>query len=118
MKGDKNNKMFKLWSNFMEKNEKKIINDFCSKIKNEIIGDLTLDEYSQFRFWRYHSSEQLKPFYKTFKKETKSNIPYTIFCELLWNSLDGIILEGLEDMDNAEFKKIISSMSSTQTGEA
>jgi len=83
-----------------------------------MIGNLTLDEYSQFRLWKYHSIKYLKPFHKKFKKETKTEMPYGIFCELLWNSLDGFDLDGLGGIGDAEFEEIVSSIRGTQMGEA
>ena len=102
--------MFELYSKFIGENEEEIIDDFCIKIKEQMIGNLTLDEYSRFRFWKNHSGDYLKDFYKTFKAETKSDIPYNIFCELMWNSLDEAIPE--------ELKEIVSSIKSIQVGEA
>ena len=107
MKGDK---MFELYSKFIGENEEVIIDDFCDKIKKELIGDLTLDEYSRFRFWKDHSSKHLKTFYKTFKGETKSDMPYNIFCELMWNTLDEALPE--------ELQEIVNSIKSIQMGEA
>ena len=107
MKGDR---MFELYSEFVGKNEKEIIDDFCSKIKKEMIGDLTLDEYSRFRFWKNHSGDHLKGFYETFKVETKSDMPYNIFCELMWNTLDDALPEDLQE--------IVNSIKGIQVGEA
>ena len=95
MKGDR---MFELYSEFVGKNEKEIIDDFCSKVKRETIGDLTLDEYSRFRFWEDHLSDELKSFYKVFKDETKSDVSYNTFCELMWNTLDSSLPENLQEM--------------------
>ena len=72
MKGDsklKNiNDTFELYSEFVGKNEKQIIDDFCDKVKNELLGNLTLDEYSRFRFWKHQVSKSLNTFYSQFKK--------------------------------------------------
>jgi hypothetical protein len=87
-----------------------IIDDFCSKVKRETIGDLTLDEYSRFRFWEDHLSDELKSFYKVFKDETKSDVSYNTFCELMWQTLDENIPE--------EMKDIIHSIKGKQIGEA
>ena len=102
--------MFELYSKFIGENEEVIIDDFCDKIKKELIGDLTLDEYSRFRFWKDHSDKHLKTFYRTFKKETKSDISYNIFCELMWNTLDEALPENLQE--------IADSIKSIQMGEA
>ena len=107
MKGDK---MFELYAKFIGKNEKKIIDDFCKKIKRELIGDLTLDEYSRFRFWKNHSNKYLRTFYKVFKEDTKGEMPYDIFCELMWNTLDDALPEDLQE--------ILDSVKSIQMGEA
>ena len=90
--------MFELYAEFVSENEQKIIDDFCSKVRNEMVGDLTLDEYSRFRFWKNHSAKHLNTFYKKFKEEAKSDIPYDIFCELMWNTLDEALPEGLKEV--------------------
>ena len=97
----KEDNMFELYSEFVGKNEKNILDDFCKKVKRELIGDLTLDEYSRFRFWEDHTSKNLKAFYKIFKEETKGDMPYKIFCELMWNTLDDMLPENLQEMLNS-----------------
>ena len=54
MKGDK---VTEIYANFVDDNQDSIINDFCNKIKEHLIGDLTLDEYSRFMFWKNYSEE-------------------------------------------------------------
>jgi len=107
MKGDK---MFELYAKFIGKNEKKIIDDFCDKVRNEMVGDLTLDEYSRFRFWKNHSASHLRTFYKKFKKEACSDITFHTFCELMWSTLD----EAMPD----DLQEIMDSVKSIQMGEA
>ena len=108
MKGDE---MFELYAEFIGANEKEIIDDFCSKVKRETIGDLTLDEYSRFAFWKEHVGSELNHFYSKFKEDTKTTIPYNLFCELMWNTLDG------KDIPE-ELQEIMSSIKSLQVGEA
>ena len=103
--------MFELYSKFVGKNKEKIIDDFCNKIKKELIGDLTLDEYSRFAFWKEHVGSELNHFYSKFKEDTKSDLPYNVFCELMWNTLDG------KDLPE-ELQEIMSSIKSLQVGEA
>ena len=100
MKGDK---MFESYALYIGDNEEEIINEFCDKIRKELIGDLTLDEYSRFRFWKNHTVDELKHFYKKFKKETKSDMNYNRFCELMWNTLDNVddIPDEIKDMIEA-----------------
>ena len=102
--------MFELYAEFIGKNEKKIIDDFCVKIKKELIGDLTLDEYSRFRFWKDYTSESLKKFHKKYKKDTKKDVSYDIFCELMWESLDNMLPE--------EIKKMLNVIKGVQIAEA
>lgn len=80
--------MLNAYSLYVEKNEEEIINDFCDKIRNDLIGDLTLDEYSKFRFWKDLTSDELRFFYKKFRKETKTDMNYNSFCEYMWFVLD------------------------------
>ena len=107
MKGDK---MFEAYAKYVGDNEKEIVDDFCSKIKKDLVGDLTLDEYSRFRFWTNHTEDELRHFHRRFKDETKDNMPYNIFCELMWHSLDDIAPDGLKD--------VIDSIKGMQIGQA
>ena len=45
-------KMSKRYEIYMNDNEERIVDDFCKEIKKERVSDLTLDEYSRFRFWK------------------------------------------------------------------
>ena len=96
MKGDK---MFELYAEFIGKNEEEIIDDFCLKLKEELIGDLTIDEYSRFRFWKHFTSKELKLLYKDFKNGTNDEyFNYEKFCELLWNKMDDTMPEEIKDI--------------------
>ena len=79
---------------FINKNEEKIINDFCDKIKEQKIGDLDLDTYSKFRYWKSESMDRLKVFYKEFKQETRDDkIHFDDFCEFAWLQIEDFIDE-------------------------
>ena len=95
MKGDK---MFKEFSKFVGDNETDIIDDFCEKIKNDKVGDMTLDEYSRFRFWQVHISKELSFFHSKFVEETKDDMSYNAFCEMLWCTLDDAVPEWWDDL--------------------
>ena len=82
------------YSKFIYKNQDEIINDFCDKIKEQKIGNLDLDTYSQFRYWKSETSDRLKSFYKEFKKETKDGeIHFDDFCEFVWLQMEDFIDE-------------------------
>ena len=103
--------MFDLYSKFIDENEDRIIEDYCEKIKKEAIGDLTLDEYSRFLFWKDLTKSELNHFYENFKEETKATeMPYDLFCELMWNTL------GDSAPDN--IKEIINMVKGINVGEA
>ena len=87
------------YSKFIYKNEDKLINDFCEKIKEQKIGNLDLDTYSLFRFWKNETSDRLKSFYKEFKKETKDGeIPFDDFCEFVWLQMKDFMDEIPDDV--------------------
>ena len=116
MKGDsklKNvNETFELYSEFVGKNETQIIDDFCDKVRNELDADLTLNEYSKFRFWKHHVSKALNSFYKKFKKDTgASDTTYDDFCEFMWKDLE----ENIDE--NSAFKALLMD-SDCKIGEA
>tara|TARA_Y100000310_G_scaffold339816_1_gene433679 strand:- start:124 stop:462 length:339 start_codon:yes stop_codon:yes gene_type:complete len=106
-------KMINRYSKYVDKNEKIIINEFCEKIKKHKIGDLTLDEYSRFKFWKIETDEHLRDFFQAFKDDTKDKeIDYETFCEFTWNTVEDYIdevpedvktvLQGLKDNTGAE----------------
>ena len=108
MKGDK---MFELYAEFIGKNEQEIIDSFCLKVREELIGDLTLDEYSRFRFWKHHVKKQLDYFYGQFKEDTKAfDLNYDAFCELLWHNIG--------DSAPEEIKEMLDSIKNIKIGEA
>ena len=87
------------YSKFIYKNEDKLINDFCNKIREQKIGNLDLDTYSLFRFWKNETSDRLKSFYKEFKKETKDGeIPFDDFCEFVWLQMEDFMDEMPDDI--------------------
>ena len=101
-------KLAKGYSKYIEKNEDNIINDFCDKIREQRIGDLDLDTYSQFRFWKSETADHLKDFYKDFKKETKDdNISFDDFCEFVWTQMESFMDEMPDDISRL-FKEIHS----------
>ena len=107
MKGDK---MFELYSKFVGDNEEEIIDDFCNKVKRDLIGDLTLDEYSRFRFWKDYSNKALREMFRRYRIDTKDDMSYNTFCDLMWKTLDENIPE--------EMKDIMHSIKGKQIGEA
>ena len=77
--------MAKKYEQYIDKNRKEIINDFCSLIKETEEGDITLEEYGRFRFWQKDQTKNLKEFYIKFKEDIKdSSLEYLEFCRLLW----------------------------------
>ena len=101
-------KLAKGYSKYIEKNEDNIINDFCDKIREQKIGDLDLDTYSQFRFWKSETADHLKDFYKDFKKETRDDkIPFDEFCEFVWLQMEDFIDEMPDDVSSL-FKELHS----------
>ena len=101
-------KLAKGYSKYIEKNEDNIINDFCDKIREQKIGDLDLDTYSQFRFWKRETSDHLKNFYKDFKEETKDGkISFDDFCEFIWLQMEDFIDEMPDDVSSL-FKELNS----------
>ena len=110
MKGDK---MFELYSEYVGENVNKIVDDFCKKIKKEQIGNLTLDEYSRFRFWKEHLRDELKGFYERYKDDTKDEkMSFSLFCEFLWHTLDSA-----DDLPD-NIKGLMASMKSSLVGQA
>ena len=107
MKEDRVTPTFELYSEFIGNNEEQIINDFCDKVRNELEADLTLAEYSKFRFWKHHTKNALELFYKKFKKDTRSDTTYDEFCEFMWKDLD----ENLHDDDiPKELKELVTDL--------
>ena len=107
MKGDK---LFNKYSKYIDANKDEIVDDFCDKIKKEELGDLTLDEYSRFRFWKWFSSDRIEEFYLDYKKTVGEDyVEYDEFCELLWLSMS----EDLPDL-----KSVMNSMQNNNIGEA
>ena len=84
-------KMSKRYEIYMNDNEERIVDDFCKEIKKERVSDLTLDEYSRFRFWKKETSKELRSFYKRFKKDTRDeDITFDKFCKFTWVNMDKI----------------------------
>ena len=110
MKGDK---MFELYAKFIGENESAIVDDFCNKIKEEMDGALTLDEYSRFRFWKNHVNKELIEFYSRFRGETKTDMPFDSFCELMWKTMGDIMPE-----DSGELMEMMNSVKTIGMGEA
>ena len=99
-------KMSKRYEIYMNNNEDMIVDDFCKEIKKERVSDLTLEEYSQFRFWKEETSEELKSFYKRFKKDTRDEaITFEKFCRFTWINMDKIE-HGLPD----ELKSMVGGL--------
>ena len=79
---------YESYSEYIDENEAEIVNDFCAKIKKDKIGDLDLNEYSRFRFWKHHCASTLEYFYKKFLKDTKApELGFDVFCELSWQTM-------------------------------
>ena len=98
------------YSKFIYKNEDKLINDFCNKIREQRIGNLDLDTYSLFRFWKSETTDHLKDFYKDFKEETKDGkISFDDFCEFVWLQMEDFMDEMPNDVSNL-FKELNSRM--------
>ena len=96
------------YSKYIDKNQDEIIKDFCRKIKRQKIGDLDLDTYSQFRFWKSETSSNLKDFYKDFKEETKDGkISFDDFCEFVWLQMESFMDEMPDDVSKL-FKELHS----------
>tara|TARA_Y100000310_G_C20418067_1_gene685312 strand:- start:195 stop:536 length:342 start_codon:yes stop_codon:yes gene_type:complete len=105
----------KRYDKYVDRNREKIINDFCEEIKKEEVGDLTLDEYSKFRFWKYDQEGTLKTFYKDFKNKTKDDeLDFYEFCSFIWAYMDGIDDGGLPD----EIEAIIKGLKYDRRAEA
>ena len=45
-------KLNKKYNKYVDKNRNVLINDFCKEIRELEIGNLTLDEYTRFSFWK------------------------------------------------------------------
>ena len=87
------------YSKFIYKNQDKIIDDFCDKIREQKIGNLDLDTYSQFRYWKSETSDHLKDFYEDFKEDTKDDkISFDDFCEFVWLQMEDFIDEMPDDV--------------------
>ena len=97
----KNKEMFELYSEYIGKNEEGIIEDFCNKVKNELIGDLTLNEYSRFRFWKHSLGKELSSLFLKYLKDNgvdKVPMQYDVFCEMMWNDLNSEDTKDLTSM--------------------
>ncbi len=80
---------------FADTNREAIVNDFCKLIKDRQIGDLSLNQYTMFVFWKHEAKNELRDFYKLFLKDTKTkDVDYEEFCEMMWHWLD----EDIEDI--------------------
>ena len=96
------------YSKYIDKNEDEIVNDFCDKIREQKIGNLDLDTYSQFRFWKSETTDHLKDFYEDFKEDTKDDkIPFDDFCEFVWLQMEDFIDEMPDDVSSL-FKELNS----------
>ena len=92
-------KLAKGYSKYIYKNEDQLIDDFCNKIKEQKIGNLDLDTYSQFRYWKSESLDRLKSFHEEFKDETKdSEIHFDDFCEFVWLQMEDFMDEMPDDV--------------------
>jgi len=101
-------RLAKGYSKYIDKNQDEIVFDFCSKIMAQKIGDLDLDTYSQFRFWKRETSDNLKGFYKDFKEETKDGkISFDDFCEFVWIQMEHFMDETPDDISKL-FKELHS----------
>ena len=101
MKGLKRemNKLSKGYSRYIGENQDEIIDDFCKKIKEQKIGNLDLDTYSLFRFWKRETLDNLKSFYEDFKEDTKDKtIPFDDFCEFVWLQMENFMDELPDDV--------------------
>ena len=97
------------YSKFIYKNQDKIIDDFCDKIKEQKIGNLDLDTYSQFRYWKSETSDRLRSFHEEFKQETKDDeIHFDDFCEFVWLQMEDCMDEMPDDISKL-FKELNSN---------
>jgi len=106
------------YSDFISKNEKRLIDDFCDKIKEEKVGDLNLEDYTRYIYWKKISEKDLNNFFAEFKKNTKDyDIPYGKFCEFIWSEL---VVSGEDLPPNLkEVKRILdNSRNNNLRGEA
>ena len=87
------------YSKFIYKNQDEIIHDFCAKITAQKIGNLDLDTYSQFRYWKSETSDRLRSFHEEFKQETKDGeIHFDDFCEFVWLQMEDFMDEMPDDI--------------------
>ena len=101
-------KLAKGYSKYIDKNEDEIVNDFCDKIREQKIGNLNLNTYSQFRYWKSETSDHLKDFYEDFKEDTKDDkISFDDFCEFVWLQMEDFIDEMPDDVSKL-FKELHS----------
>ena len=92
-------KLAKGYSKYIDKNEDEIVNDFCDKIREQKIGNLDLDTYSQFRYWKSETLDRLKSFHEEFKQETKDGeIHFDDFCEFVWLQMEDFMDEMPDDI--------------------
>ena len=97
------------YSKFIHKNQDEIIFDFCAKITVQKIGNLDLDTYSQFRYWKSETLDRLKSFHEEFKDETKdSEIHFDDFCEFVWLQMEDFMDEMPDDISKL-FKELNSN---------
>ena len=111
-------KINKRYDKYVDKNRGRLINDFCREIKKEEIGNLTLDEYSKFRFWKHDQEDTLKGFYGNFKEDTKdSEIDFDEFCKFTWTYMDEV--DGMYGSDLPdEIEAIIRGLKDDSVAEA
>ena len=87
------------YSKFIYNNQDEIIFDFCAKITAQKIGNLDLDTYSQFRYWKSETSDRLRSFHEEFKQETKNGeIHFDDFCEFVWLQMEDFMDEMPDDI--------------------
>ena len=102
--GNLSDKMFNDFIRFIDGDKDEIIKDFCDKIVKEEIGDLSLNEYVRFRFWKHSMNNELRNFYKSYILETNDIGSFDVFCEMSWLCLDQIVNDGNEILkEMAEF---------------
>ena len=104
----------KKYNKYVDKNRDKLLNDFCKEIKELEIGNLTLGEYTKFRFWKEDQVDSLTDYYKQFQNDTKDYaLDFDSFCKVTWQYMEDadidilpkevrMILDGLRNEGSAE----------------
>lgn len=106
---DRMDRLAKGYSRYIDKNQDEIVKDFCKKIKQQKIGNLDLNTYSQFRYWKSEASDRLKSFHEEFKQETKDDkIHFDDFCEFVWLQMEDFMDEIPDDVSSL-FKELNSN---------